>query len=170
VIDRQLLLELYHHMASADAAVWKAVLAHRPAHGDRALRSLLHHVHLVQRVFLAVWREEVFDPRQGEELALPELARWAEEGHAGLLAEVANADGARLEGLAKVPWTAEVAGRLGFEPGATTVGETMLQVALHTAHHRGQVCARLRELGGEPPMIDYIAWLWRRRPAADWPR
>ncbi len=35
---------------------------------------------------------------------------------------------------------------------------------------RGQNATRLRELGGEPPLTDYIAWLWKGRPAPDWER
>ena len=59
--------------------------------------------------------------------------------------------------------------RLGRKPSGTTVGETGLQVALHSTYHRGQVTARLREVGGEPPLVDYIAWVWLGRPAAEWP-
>jgi len=39
---------------------------------------------------------------------------------------------------------------------------------MHSTHHRGQVNARLRELGGEPPLADFIVWLWWGRPAASW--
>ncbi|NTW75253.1 MAG: hypothetical protein HGB29_10375 [Chlorobiaceae bacterium] len=28
--------------------------------------------------------------------------------------------------------------------------------------------ARLRELGIEPPMTDFIAWVWAQKPAAAW--
>jgi uncharacterized damage-inducible protein DinB len=45
----------------------------------------------------------------------------------------------------------------------------MLQVALHSVHHRAQVSMRLRELAAAPPQVDYIDWLWRGRPAAEWP-
>ncbi len=40
---------------------------------------------------------------------------------------------------------------------------------MHSTHHRGQVAARLRELGGEPPLVDFIAWLWWKRPEPEWP-
>jgi uncharacterized damage-inducible protein DinB len=59
--------------------------------------------------------------------------------------------------------------RFGREPVPTTMRETMLQVAMHSTYHRGQVNARLRELGAEPPLTDYIAWLWMGKPAAEWP-
>jgi len=44
----------------------------------------------------------------------------------------------------------------------------VLQVAMHSSHHRGQVARRLRELGVESPLTDYIAWIWMSRPVADW--
>jgi uncharacterized damage-inducible protein DinB len=44
----------------------------------------------------------------------------------------------------------------------------MIQVATHSTYHRGQVNARLREVGGEPPLVDYIAWIWFGRPAPEW--
>jgi len=47
-------------------------------------------------------------------------------------------------------------------------GETLMPVASHSTHHRGQVCARIRELGSEPPLTDFIAWIWSSRPAASW--
>ena len=57
---------------------------------------------------------------------------------------------------------------LGRVPETTTLGETALQVPLHTIYHRGQVNARIRALGGEPPLVDYIAWIWLGRPAPEW--
>jgi len=35
--------------------------------------------------------------------------------------------------------------------------------------HRGQVAARLREIGGEPPLVDFIAWVRLGRPEPVWP-
>ena len=57
--------------------------------------------------------------------------------------------------------------RLG-SAGPATVAECLLQLALHSAHHRGQVAAWLREAGGEPPLTDFIAWIWTGRPAPAW--
>ena len=60
-----------------------------------------------------------------------------------------------------LPWAQQVAERLGFEPALVTLADTAAQVVAHTAHHRGQVMTRLRGLGGNPPLIDFIAWVWR---------
>ncbi len=49
-----------------------------------------------------------------------------------------------------------------------TLAETVLQITSHTTYHRGQVNMRLRELGAEPPLTDFIAWIWLGRPEAEW--
>jgi uncharacterized damage-inducible protein DinB len=50
-----------------------------------------------------------------------------------------------------------------------TLGETMLQVPSHTTSPRGQINADLRRLGGEPPLVDFIAWVWFGKPEPVWP-
>ena len=70
----------------------------------------------------------------------------------------------RVRGSVMVPSASSVS-----RETTTTVGETTLQVPMHTVYHRGQVNARVRALGGEPPLVDYIAWLWLGRPAPEWP-
>ena len=39
---------------------------------------------------------------------------------------------------------------------------------MHSHYHRGQNATRFRELGGEPPMTDFIVWLRDGQPAARW--
>jgi uncharacterized damage-inducible protein DinB len=68
-----------------------------------------------------------------------------------------------------MPWASHVEKRIGRPPGLTTIVDTALQVVMHTTYHRGQVNARLRAIGGEPPLVDYIAWIWVGRPAPEWP-
>ena len=43
-----------------------------------------------------------------------------------------------------------------------------MQAAMHSHYHRGQNATRLRELGGVPPMTDFIVWLHKGQPAANW--
>jgi len=50
-----------------------------------------------------------------------------------------------------------------------TLVETMLQIPSHSTHHRGQIATRLREIGGEPPITDFIMWAFTGKPAASWP-
>lgn len=161
--------DLFRQMEWADAAVWRAVSASPSARADAGLRERLHHVHLVQRVFLSMWRGEAIDRHAGEGLDAPALAGWARAYYPEIHGELARAGDESLDREIDVPWTAEAAARFGVEPRQPTAGEILVQVYAHTAHHRGQINLRLRELGGEPPLIDFIAWLWQGRPAAAWP-
>ena len=45
----------------------------------------------------------------------------------------------------------------------------LVQVAMHNQAHRAQAAARLRALGGEPPLLDFILWLaYRPSPVWSW--
>ena len=163
------LTDLYRHMEWADAAVWSAVLAADNGQADAKLRDYLYHLHVVQRAFLRSWRNELSDTTFRTFDDAPSLMRWGRTFYAEALSYLGSLDDERVSQAMPVAWAARVEQRLGRKPETTTMGETLLQVALHTTYHRGQVNARLRALGGEPPLTDYIAWVWFGRPAANWP-
>jgi uncharacterized damage-inducible protein DinB len=167
-MDVQTLRDLYRHMEWADASVWAAVLASEPARADTRLRDLLTHVHLVQHAFLRTWRGEPRDTTYPTFTDLPPVMAWAREYHAAVRAFLETLTDARLEEPMPVAWADMVEKALGRKPATTTMAETVLQVALHSLYHRGQVNARLRELGGTSQLVDYIAWIWFGRPAAEW--
>lgn len=167
-MDVHALRDLYRHMDWADATVWTATLACTPAQADARLRELLTHLHLVQHAFLRTWRGEPRDTPYPTFTDLPPVAAWAREYHAAVPAFLETLTDARLAEPMPVAWADMVEKALGRKPATTTMGETVLQVALHSLYHRGQVNARLREVGGAPPLVDYIAWLWFGRPAAEW--
>jgi uncharacterized damage-inducible protein DinB len=161
--------DLFGHMEWADADVWCAVVRSPAALTDTRLLGLLHHLHLVQRAFLRIWRGE---PRESPYPTFGDardLMGWARAYYPEARAELGSRSGPAAAKILAVPWAGMVEKRLGRPPGATTFGETALHVALHSQYHRGQVNARLREVGGEPPLVDYIAWLWLGRPRAEWP-
>jgi uncharacterized damage-inducible protein DinB len=164
------LRELMRHMEWADASVWRAVLAHPPALQDERLRTLLLHLHGVQRVFLAMWTGKPLEsvmsnPAPVDLLAEePAVRAYYQELHP----TVAAFDDATLERPIVTPGLKRYEEQMNRRFDAPTLAETVLQVASHSTYHRGQVNARLRELGGEPPLVDYIAWIWLGRPAADW--
>ena len=90
-----------------------------------------------------------------------------EEEHSNAI-ELCRADAARkiLETHSK--WREETKERWGgAEP--VRLADTILQVATHTGHHRGQVITRLRALGGDPPLVDFIVWVSAGKPDAIWP-
>jgi uncharacterized damage-inducible protein DinB len=162
--------ELYAHMEWADAAVWRAILATPAAADDKKLVELIHHVHLVQRGFLSLWQEAKLDFPGVETFAgLTAIMEWGRTYHplaANFLDRVSESD---LDRPVEQPWAARVAKQLGRPPETPSLRQTFFQVAMHSLYHRGQVNIRLRELGVDPPLVDFIAWIWEGQPAAVWP-
>lgn len=164
------LRQLIRHMEWADAEVWRAVLAHEPAGHDKRLRDLLTHLHLVQRLFLMLWTKQPFDPTRGqpEFATFADLRAWARTYYGEANRFLDGADESMLKDVVEMPWARSLEARIGRTIMMPTVGDTIQQVASHSTYHRGQVNARLREVGGEPPLVDYIAWIWYGRPAPNW--
>ncbi len=167
---REHLLELHRHMEWADATVWEAVLAHPPAAADGKLLKYFHHLHITQHAFLRVWRNEPRDTPYPEFTDARSLMAWGKAWFPGALTHLSALTSDELGSPMPVPWSKMVGRKIGRPPGATTLGDTVLQVAMHSQYHRGQINARLKETGGEPPLVDYIGWLWLGRPPAAWPR
>jgi len=170
MLSIEALRELTQHMEWADATVWRSVLAHDGAGKDSRLRDLLTHLHLVQRLFLMVWRNEPLLPIRsfGDFKEIAELRNRATSCYPELREFLGTLDGEALTRPILMPFVPEQEKRLGTTFDTPTLAETIFQVTSHSTYHRGQVNARLREVGGEPPLVDYIAWVWFGRPAADW--
>jgi uncharacterized damage-inducible protein DinB len=165
-----MLRELFQHMEWADALVWRAVLAAPNLAADSVVRDRLFHVHLVQRGFLRLWSEPSATlPEPPTFSDAVDVASWGRQYHQDVAAYINRVDQAALAELINIPWAEHVSGRFGQPASRATLAETMLQVTSHSTHHRGQVNARLRELGGEPPLTDFIVWVWLGKPAAKWP-
>lgn len=162
--------DLLEHLHWADATMWTAVLECEDAGEDEKLIGWLYHLHVVQHAFVRIWRSEALDLPEASDLAsFSALEPWAREGHGNLDAYLLGLSGAELERELAIPWTDKLEEKWGGPIEPVTLAESVLQVAMHTAHHRGQVAARLRDLGSEPPLVDFIAWIWRGRPRAQWP-
>lgn len=160
-------IELARHMAWADASVWRSVLAVPRAASDARIDNTLHHMHLVQHIFLQAWTGAPFSLRERSEFATTaDLAAWGRDAHRGVLSFLERARADDFEREFRLPWAAHFEEHSKRPAAVHTLGESVLQVVMHTQHHRGQVCARLREAGGEPPTVDFIVWLWEGRPAA----
>ena len=158
--------ELLGHAEWADALIWKAVLA--CGQEDVELRGRIHHLHLVQWTYLHLWLGEKAKPR--ELSAFPTLAgirAWAQEYYRELPSYLGAVSGAEVAAHVRFPWADGLVQRFG-RAQLVTWGESVLQVAMHSSYHRGQVARRLRELGAEPPLTDFVAWIWMDRPEADW--
>ena len=163
------LIELARHMTWADAEVWKAVLASPRAASDARIGDTLHHIHLVQHIFHQAWTGAPFAVRERKEFATPgDLAAWGQDANSAIGTFLHGARPEDLDRTFRMPWAIHFEERSKQTAGAHTLAESVLQVMLHTQHHRGQVCMRLRDVGVEPPTVDFILWLWTGRPAAEW--
>jgi uncharacterized damage-inducible protein DinB len=155
--------ELYGHQEWADAEHWRAIEALPAALADQAIRDRLLHIHLVQHGFLWVTgsRTEGFAMKKMEDFrALADLKAYAREGLAQLNNALKRFSPAQIDEIIEVPW---------FRPPAQlSRRQALMQAALHSHYHRGQNAIRLRELGGAPPMTDFIVWLRDGQPAARW--
>ena len=170
MLSLELIEELYRHMEWADAEVWRALLQRVNNGGDDSLLlDRLYHTHATQRVFLQLWRGESVDRYNPSRFSsATEMYPWIRSWYPEVNLFLKSLHPDELERSLVVPWSRLFESQLGREPAPTTFGETMFQVSSHTTYHRGQINTRLREIGGEPPLVDYIAWLWRERPAPGW--
>ncbi|MGQ0736864.1 MAG: DinB family protein [Acidobacteriota bacterium] len=166
MFTRELITDLFRHMEWADRTVW-AKLPDGDAPDER-LRHLLVHLHMVQRAFLHIWTDRsvaaVFRKANSFD-TLADVRAWASPYYAEAHEFLSAVRAEHLTTRVMLPWADRLTEKFGREPEPTTLGETCFQVASHSTYHRGQVNARLRELGMEPPLVDYIAWVWFGRPA-----
>src|SRR5215471_4545229 len=87
--------ELFQHMEWADALVWQTAAASDAALEDETMRSRLLHIHMVQRAFLRIWRQQPLNPNAGNDLTGAALAAWGREYHQEArqyLSEISEAD------------------------------------------------------------------------------
>jgi uncharacterized damage-inducible protein DinB len=167
-MDGRDLRSLVAHMEWADALTWRAVRNVPGPQTDDRLRWLLHHIHLVQSVYLQAWRG---DPFVVTELSsypdLPAIEAWARPYYPKAAAFAASLDEARLVNVLEYPWTDLIVKQFGSVV-PSTLSDSAWQVFSHTTYHRGQVATRLRELGGVPPTVDFLVWVWTGKPAPEW--
>jgi uncharacterized damage-inducible protein DinB len=167
--DLDTLRGLINHMQWADALVWSAALSNPEVSGDLVLRGKLFHTHMVQRAFLSVWQGVTLSPPPSDPPDLPTTLERARDYYSDLTPFLDALGEGELDRPVVLPWAGRFAQRAGREPATPTLAETILQVVMHSTYHRGQVNTRLREVGIEPPLTDYIAWVWFGRPEPRWP-
>jgi uncharacterized damage-inducible protein DinB len=157
------LTELYAHQEWADAEHWRAFEAHPPALADKAIRERLLHIHQVQYAFLWITgpRTAGFAFKKLEDFpSMADLKQYARRYHASVGDLLKGLEQDQLEELVEAPWFTP--------PVKLSRRHALTQAAMHSHYHRGQNATRLRELGGEPPMTDFIIWLRNGQPAAQW--
>lgn len=146
-----LLRSLFRHQVWADEALLEAVQAHPGSLRDQDLYKVLHHIVMVQRVFLCFFHERPFD--RAKESQLPEsfdqLVQLFRDTHLEELTFVDGLTESELERRFDLP----------FFKSRPTVAEGLTQVVMHSQNHRGQCLTKIRENGGKPPTLDYIKWV-----------
>jgi uncharacterized damage-inducible protein DinB len=160
---------LFAHMEWADAVIWRAVNDCAAASDDKLLHDRLYHIHATQTAFLQSWRgNEVVFTGAEDFPGLDAVRDLGRAFHTVAPRFVASMTPDAVEREMILPWSTYFAKRAGFAAHPSTLGETLLQLPAHSTYHRGQVNTRIRELGGTPPLVDFIAWVWAGKPAASW--
>ncbi len=165
----EILIELLKHMEWADSVAWNSIINFPSAGNDYRLKEILFHYHRVQQVYLQIWNKQAINGtynynQESSKSILNKVIRY----YSNLNKFIDNIDKYDLDRIIIVPWADNLTKILGKPPEKVNLTETVLQVAVHSSHHRGQVNKRLRELGGEPKTIDLVAWGWMGKPKADW--
>jgi uncharacterized damage-inducible protein DinB len=155
------LRDLIAHSEWANA-VFFHIWGRSPARDHEEMRRRVGHIIGVQQGFVSILRGETpGGPPTGPPQSFDELKARAEKSHSEVRELAATLDRESLLRTVRIPWFPE-------PPCVITVGEALVQVAMHTQHHRGQCMTRLKDFGGEPKNVDWIIWLWKQKPQARW--
>jgi uncharacterized damage-inducible protein DinB len=155
-----LLKDLLDHQAWADAVFFHA-WGKSQVREDADLRGRVDHQVTVQEAFLKVLKGETSQLEPQVDPDFEALGARCRAAHGALRGLVQDLDPAGLERIVRVPWFPD-------PPCLIPVSDALVQVCLHSQHHRGQCMSRLKALGATPRNVDYIIWLWKQRPEARW--
>ncbi len=155
------LLDLMAHAEWANAVFFNA-WAKSPARDHEEMRTRLGHIVGVQHAFLSILQgEQPKAPPGGPPPTFEDLKARAQTSHQRLRSFTATLDLETLSRKIQIPWFPD-------PPCVITVGEALVQVAMHTQHHRGQCMTRLKDFGGQAKNVDWILWLWKQKPEGRW--
>jgi uncharacterized damage-inducible protein DinB len=155
------LRDLMAHAEWANAVFFHA-WAKSPARDHEEMRRRVDHIIGVQEGFLSVLRGQApGGPPAGPPASFEDSKARAQTCHAGLRDFTAELEEESLSDTVRIPWFPD-------PPCVISITEALVQVAMHSQHHRGQCMTRLKDLGGEPKNVDWIIWVWKQRPQARW--
>ncbi|TSA23891.1 hypothetical protein D4R75_02530 [bacterium] len=158
--------DLFGHQEWADAELWKAVEACPGALDQEDISKRFRHFHSTQYAYLQLLRGEKADVRSfisrfGDSVPIQTVKQNAIETHRELAKFLADLPESKLEEKLFIPWFKD-------PTFIVTTTQALVQVAMHSQYHRGQNATRLREVGGTPPTLDFVLWIWKGRPKAEW--
>jgi uncharacterized damage-inducible protein DinB len=156
------LRDLMAHSEWANAVFFHA-WAKSPARDHEEMRQRVGHILGVQQGFLSIFRGETPGGPPGglPPATFEELKTRAETGHAALRDFMTALTPETLARTVRILWFPD-------PPCIITIADALVQVAMHSQHHRGQCMTRLKDFGGEPKNVDWIIWLWKQKPQARW--
>jgi uncharacterized damage-inducible protein DinB len=155
------LRDLMAHAEWANAVFFHA-WEKSPARDHDEMRTRVGHIVGVQAAFMSLFNGgQPGGPPAGPPPTFAELKARAEKSHAELRNFTSSLDSEGLSRTLHIPWFPE-------PPCVITLEQALLQVALHSQHHRGQCMTRLKDFGGEAKNVDWIIWLWQQKPEARW--
>ena len=154
------LKDLLAHHAWADAVFFHA-WSGSAQQEDPEVRTRTAHVADVQEAFLKVLKGDAVAVQERPLPEFEDLKGRVRASHEIFSALARTLDDAALARIVRVPWFPE-------PPCLVSVADALMQICLHSQHHRGQNMARLRALGAAPKNVDYIIWLWKQKPEPRW--
>ncbi len=167
---RNLLKDMLNHMNWADAKMWDTVLSNPAIHKHKKLWNVLYHLHSTQHAFYQLWLDLPLDlPQMSDFKNINDLAGWAAKYYELSSSFLSSLKEKELNRVIIIPWSNRPEKPAGKQPSDTTLAETVIQVAMHSSYHRGQVNSLLRTLNVDPPLVDFIIWLWLGKPLSKWP-
>lgn len=157
------LKSLFAYKAASGVELFAALMAAEaripPDHLRRALR-VLHHAHIVDRIFLAhlEGRQHGFEASwQAEPPALADLAQSMAEIDGRYSAHLATLDDSALDEDVDFVFT-------DGQPGRMTRAEMFLHVATHAGYHRGEAGSLVPEVEAASMRDVFAGYLHRAEP------
>jgi uncharacterized damage-inducible protein DinB len=154
--------ELAHYQSWADAQFFSRWKQLEDARTNQSILKLSNHMVLVQKLFLdALEQNESAMPEKDKALpSVSEMETICRSNQQRLLAFLNGIPEETLSKPVSLPW---------FRSESTlTVADAVLQIFLHTQHHRAQVLQMLSPYAEKSMVIDYIAWIYKGKPAPAW--
>ena len=156
------LRDLMAHQSWADSVFFDCWRSTPLLQENEDLRRRVTHIVIVQEGFRKlILGEPVSRPPQEPLQSFGALENRMRASGAALLSLLEDFNEERETDPLRVPWFQE-------KPCVISIAEALVQVAMHTQHHRGQCMTVLKQLGGTPKNVDWIIWLWNGRPKASW--
>lgn len=157
--------DLSDHMFWADITIWSEVRKIEQDKDTKSIFDLLFHLHSVQHAYLSIWNNESLNYLRNIKFnKLDEVYEWALDFHKKYRIFINDLDDDKLQMEIKIPWTGQLERKLGKPLKNSSLIQTIYQVIMHSTYHRGQINKEIRKIGGEPPLTDFIYWIWSGKP------